>query len=258
MVRVRGGQHWSGQPLGTLTDLGLCQDQIEVRYERKHQDVLVDSFADMPADVRWTAAGCTVKMTLIHFDSLVLKCCLSDSVAGGGTRSYAAAVFNTQSLLDVAPGRGLRSPGARLGNGLPRLASGNYFVGLNVAISADFGNVTNDLTDTTQYQPQRLRFLHCYLAEQPVIHPLGSECSAVELTWRAVPYAPVWVSGEIEQNEILAINQATNNGPAWTAQTRVMTVPADGATVPTLETFLLRKEVLSSGCAIWDHGRDGV
>lgn len=256
MIRVRGGQHWSGQPLGTLTDLGLCQDQVKVEYERKHQDVLTDSFADMPADVRWQAAGCKVKMTLIHFDSLVLKCCLSDSMAGGGQRRLAN---RNLGLIDVQPGRILKSPGARLGNGLPRLASGNYFVGLNVAISADFGNVTNDLTDSTQYQPQRLRFLHCYLAEQPVVYPLGSECSAVELTWRAVPYAPVWTSGTNNNDSLARINAGTNNGPAWAGQSRAIDLPQDGAFAVTPGVpFALQKEVLFSGCAIWDHGKDGV
>jgi hypothetical protein len=255
MISVRGGAHWSGGYIVGPTELGMTTESVRVEFVRHHKDVRASDYGERaPADVSWQLGECKVKMTLIHFDPVVLRCCLSDSMAGGGQRfSNSFSVGNAIEAVqnDVRPGLHLRTAGAVLGNGLPRLASGNYYVGVTI-------------TPGRQLNTNRYRFLHCYLAEQPAVYPIGTEATAVDLTWRAVAYQPLWRSGS-DPEEKYVIN--TNNGPQG-ASAYLLDQRREIPLLFANDEFFgsgtrwigivhtLYPEPLSSGAALWDEGDD--
>lgn len=269
IVRVRGGEHWSGGAMGSLTELGMCSEPIKIELVRFYRRIGADDFGpNASVDTMWNLGECVVRMKLIHFDPFVLRDCLSDSMAGGGDLTQIGVRF---------PGVDLRAAGSLLGNGLPRLASGNYYVSVNVSSPNDFN-------------ANQWRFFTCYLSEQPVIHKIGCEANVAELVWKAIPYVPIYVSGSYTATKssttnspgelyLLKINQGTNNGPEWVPQTDNIQTPtfiegfvtdADAPPVAGVDpaadnpedstvvgvTYTVRKEILSSGTMLWDHGRD--
>ena len=98
-----------------------------------------------------------IRMSLVHFDKDVLSACISESMAGGDEGDLAGA-------------------GTPMGGGAGLGADGNHYISVNL-LSPVLDNPW--------------RFLACYLSEQPVQYPLGTERSLVALNWRCIPYGLV-------------------------------------------------------------------
>lgn len=154
MVFVKGS---SASGIGTLQELGLATDPIQVSYDFRHRDMNVDAWSgpDMPPEVQCMLAGVNVSMNLIHWDDDILDVCLRESLGGAS-----------------AIGR-LKRAGARMGNNSPRFAAANHYIGLN-------------LSSPVLGKP--LRFFFSYLTGPPKTIPLGTEKSVTSLNWRVIPY----------------------------------------------------------------------
>lgn len=74
------------------------------------------------------------------------------------------------------------------------------------------------------------RFYQSYLTGQPVRYPMGTEVAAVQLNWRCIPYCQPWLSG----------------GTAGTSGA----ITVDG------QVYFPRRQMQSSGIAIWDRTGD--
>lgn len=152
MVLVKGP---SNSTIGTLSQLGLTSDPIEVVQDYRHLPIDVNAYGQVPPEIQAMGMMARVTMNLVHFDPTVLATCVQ--------------------LAQQAPAEGqLGHAGALMGNGLARFAVGNNYVGLNLqsAIGA-----------------QPWRFLYTLLIGQPLSWPLGAERSIVRVSFQAVPYS---------------------------------------------------------------------
>lgn len=211
MVSVRGGAQMSGQAIGDATELGLTSDQISVTPTFYHGDVKVDDFGpNTPANVQGLLAEVSLSMTLVHYDDSVLDICLDESLGGGGG-------FNTFGADGLRAGARLAPAGRLLSRYRNAYWSGWHYVAVTIQTP-----VAGDV----------FRFRQCYLAQQPVVIPLGTEASLVRCNWRCIPYQDLWLSG----------------GTA--GQSGAITV--DG------NVFSPRRQVQSSGAVIWDHLTDDL
>lgn len=155
LVQVKG---MVGTAIETLTELGTCMDKIVVIPRFVHQDIKVDDFGPtIPPEIMALLMDVTIRMTLVNFDAAALEACIQESL--GGTPD--GGEFGT------LPGAGIP-----LGGGVNRFEQGNHYIGLNLSSLLE----------------NNWRFKHCYLPEQPVEWPLGSEHSLVKMTWRCIPY----------------------------------------------------------------------
>lgn len=259
MVSVRGGQHWISGYIRRVTQLGLCQEPVRVDVKRHYVNVGADDFgARAAADVMVMQGECEVRMKLVHFDPFVLACCVSDSM--GGTPLVGPPLIPLAGAPDFRGvykmGKIQQPTGKLLGNGLPRFASGNYYVGLN-------------LTGGDNCNAYDWRFFYSYLAEQPVIHKVGTEANTAELHWRVIRYAPFWHKVKKDGSKVtsigdvgfeegdppLDVNVNNNNAPGWTDVVRNFPL-ADGQR----ENYVLIKEVASDpntyALPLWDHRTD--
>lgn len=162
LVRVKGK---TGSTISTLQQLGLTDRDgiVTVTPEFIHEDIPVDAWGDAPPEIQVFLGTLNVRMTLVHFDYLILEECLRLSMGGPTT-----------------PGT-LPHAGQRMGGGVARFAAGNNFIGLN-------------LTSPTNALPWR--FYYAYLTGPPAVWPLGTRRSHVSLNWRCVPYTiDPWNSG---------------------------------------------------------------
>lgn len=164
MVLVKGR---ADSAIGTLTQLGLCSDSIEITINSTRKPIRVDAYGDEPPESQFFGAGATVRMTLVHFDYSVLEVCLQES---WGSSPAVGAMGHAGSLM---------------GNGLARFGAGgvfgNHFIGLNILSALG---------------QQPWRFYYAFLADNPIMWPIGTEKSLVQLTWQAVPYSvDPWNSG---------------------------------------------------------------
>ncbi len=170
MVSVKGGEQYSGNLVGNLTQLGLSVGDVTVSPRFVHKSLYCDDFLDVPADEQWRLADATIQMTLVFFNSDVLDICIKEAMAGGAGSTVA--------------GR-LGPAGTMMGGQRAIFASGNHFISLNIA---------------SPQASQPWRFPASHLAEQPVIWPLGTKRSLVQLNWKAIPYqvpSSVLLSGNI-------------------------------------------------------------
>lgn len=162
LVRVRGGAHMSGVAIGTVSELGLASESIQVIPRFVHKDIKCDDFGpDIAADMMTQLADVTIRMQLIHYDRDVLDICMDESMGGG----RGGVFIRNAGVLPPA--------GTILGGLKPLFASGNHFISLNLA------------------SPQLVypwRFPAAYLTGQPLEIPLGSKSSIVVAEWRAIPY----------------------------------------------------------------------
>ena len=181
MIYALGGKHLSGQALGSVSELGLCSDQVKITPTFTHEDIQCNDFGPKaPPDVMARLADVRLQMTLIHYDEDVLDALMNESTGGG---SYFQVLGN--NFLHPA---GMLAPnGTPLGGGRPMYMSGNHLVSIGVT-SPDLG--------------KSYTFVSCYMDEQPCVIPLGSEASQVEVTFRAIPYVPIYQSGDRGQSSI--------------------------------------------------------
>ncbi len=160
MVSVKGNVN-TLMPL--LTQLGLSDGPIRITPNVRHRDLNLDAYgSDVPPDTQMFLADAIVSMTLVHYDAAILSACIIESFAGAGV----PLGVGIEGLLPRA--------GQRMGGGFPRFAAGNHYIGLNI-LSPVAG---------VPY-----RFLYAYLTGPPVVIPLGTEKSLVQVNWRVLPYA---------------------------------------------------------------------
>jgi hypothetical protein len=243
LVKVTGGQHMSGHAICNPSELGLTTESVTVEPRFRYRDVGVDDFGpEVPAEVQWMLSDALIRMTLVHHDWNVLDICMIESMAGGGV------AFNDGGVNLRNPAGGdllfLRShlagnlapAGSLMGNGLPMFASGNHYVSLN-------------LTSPVNRKPWRFR--SCYLAERPVVYPVGVKCSEVQLTWRAIPYAPIYFSGTFQsEHDINSPKNTSGVSMDETFRKSISTVSGGS------DYYYLRKEITSSGVCLWDRFED--
>lgn len=152
MVFVKG---MVGTTIQGIQELGLTQDPIGITLDYKHKDIKVDAWGMVPPEIQYMLGECTIDMTLVNWDEAILQECLRQSQAG-------------------APGDGtMPIAGARMGNGVPRFAPGNHFIGLNLS---------------SPIRGLPYRFLTAYMYGPPMYIPIGTEKSVATLRWRAIPY----------------------------------------------------------------------
>ncbi len=95
MVYVFGGV------FTTLTELGLCSDSIRIVPRYAHRDIPVDDFGpDIPAEVLTMTLEAYVRMTLVHFDPIVLGFCIAQAAGTtvAGTCGAAGIPLLTRGL----------------------------------------------------------------------------------------------------------------------------------------------------------------
>jgi hypothetical protein len=256
LVRTKGGQHMSGRAIGDVTELGLTSDSVKIEPRFRHRDISADDFGpDVPAEVQWQLSDALIHMTLVHFDYYVLDVCLGECMGGGAinwgvTMELGPAqnpVFGPDLLLNARGGMAgtLAAAGTLMGAGLPMFASGNHYISLNLS---------------SPYAGRPWRFRSCYLAERPVVHPIGTQYSQVELVWRAIPYAPIFVSGLVDSVYTTA-RLPYSLPPAVDRSVRLNLGLVDPNAEPGSDgddpgDYYLTREVLSSGLCLWDRLAD--
>lgn len=150
--------------IGSLTQLGLSLNSIDVKFQFYHKELKVNSWGGhqgMPAEIQSFGATADVSMVLVHYSPDVLDACVMESLAGAPAPG---AVGLTGGLLGNAASV-LTSGGA---------FAGNHYISLNI-IPAGAGILP-------------YRFLSTYLSAPPLEIPLGTKASAVRLNWRAIVY----------------------------------------------------------------------
>ena len=156
MVFVKG--HVASYISGTIRQLGLATDQIQVSPHGDYNDLIVNAWGKGVVDTQFMLGYADITMNLIHFDITVLQECMR--------LSWGAPTMTDDGQFPHA--------GQRLGGGLARFANGNNYIGLNIMTAAQLAN--------------SYRFHYCHLTEAPVVLPLGNEAQIAQLHWRAVPY----------------------------------------------------------------------
>lgn len=192
----------------SLRELGLAAEKVEILPRWKHEDQYVDDFGpNVPAEVHTMLAEVTVRMTLIHYDPDVLEACVCESQGGE---------------LDgiMAP------PGRPLGGGVPLQTPGNHYISLGLI---------------SQFEDP-YRFRASYLTTEPLSFPLGTETSAVSLSWRALPYVPA----------LAPPDAALPEGDGWAAALIAAVLAA--AQAGTLEP----QELIAAGARLWDRELDAA
>lgn len=88
LVKVKGGLHMSGFPIGVRSELGLATDEIRVIPHFRYQGVPCDDFGkEVFPEQLWALASLDIHMTLIHWDPVVLEACLMEAMGGGFSRA---------------------------------------------------------------------------------------------------------------------------------------------------------------------------
>ena len=223
LVRVKGGQHYSGGPIAELSELGLSDSFIRISPRWFHHDINIDDFGpNVPAEVMWQLSEVNIYMTLVHFDKRVLQRCMAEAGAGAGFFPG----FEFTSL------EGTMAPtGSLLGNYRPLLASGNHYISVNL------------LSPVEEFP---WRFFACYLMAPPNHWPIGVRRSIVELQWRCIPYPNfeyVNLSGGSESAVPIFDSDGTLIG---------------GVGSPGFTTIVPNRsgELISSGVILFDHNLD--
>lgn len=182
MVYVKGGAHLSlleGSPMTSRTELGLSTEQIIITPSYKKKDMIIDNYGpDVPIDVVAYMSECTIEMSLVHFDASILNICLGES-NGGLMMDNLLFDANDEPFRTANVGKAGKA-GSLLGKGYDYFASGNNFISLTLKSVQPI-----PLGGTT------IRFKTSYISDR-VVYPLGTKYTAVDLTWRAIPYVPFY------------------------------------------------------------------
>jgi len=164
MIYVRGGDHLTSGAGRGRTELGLSFDDVKVIPKYNHKDVHIDDFGpEVPAEVLSMIAEVNVRMTLSHFDNLMLRIIAAESLGS----------FNNDGIMPPA--------GTPLGQNKELFASGCHYFSMQLA-SPQFASP--------------ITFRTGYLAVQPYVLPLGTTYSKVDLNWRFIPYRPIGSVGD--------------------------------------------------------------
>ena len=218
MVMVKGGEHCSGGPISTRSDLGLSVGPVVMSPKFYHKEIKTDDFGPTaPVEIQWNLASVDISMTLVHFDADVLNICWSESM--GGVRQE--IVIPRVPPLQTFPAGMMVGAGSTLGHGLPMFASGCHYISLSLA--------------APQYPQNGIpwRFRTCYLTAPPMEFPFGTERSLVKLNWRAIPYRPLY--------------QRNSGGSA-----------NDPANIMIEGNVYSPTPIYSSGVILWDHKIDAI
>lgn len=177
--------------LSQTQELGLAQGDIRIEPRFVHQDIYCDGLGkDIPAEVMWQLADCRIMMDLIHYDNLVLSSCIAESMGMSQTDDPnpppLTGGFTNQWEGDVAPA------GRLMGNIYPLGDPKNRFVMLCLQTAlvtgeGNTGGLSQDQQNAT-FGFAYYRFPRAYLAERPIVTPLGTKARVVKLVWRAIPY----------------------------------------------------------------------
>lgn len=215
LVMVKGGAHYSGQMLGNPTELGLAVEKIQIIPTFHREDVHVDSLgARAAADVMVMAGEVQIKATLIHYNKNLLELLVSESMGGAGFIPLPNSVGFAGRAGRFAPA------GTLLGGRKVMYASGNHFF----SVSLYMGD--------PQESGAPYRFRQCHMTDRPMVMPLGTTTSMVEVNFRAIPYLrPITGS----------LIVSTTSGSTLTVDTRTR-----------------RREFPSSGGVIWDRLYDDM
>lgn len=152
MVYVKGR---SDSVINVLTELGLAEDAIDVRFKFYRHALIVDAWGEAPVDYQMMGATADIYMNLIHFDDAILDVCMQ--LSQGGTPDIGT----------------LARAGQRLGSNLARFAVGNNYIGLNMS---------------SPVEGKPYRFYYAALPEDPVTVNLGAKKKVTQLHWEAIPY----------------------------------------------------------------------
>jgi hypothetical protein len=169
IVKVSGGL------VGTVEELGLTSEQVRIHPRYNFRDIPTDDFGAAPVETRWDLADATVTMTLVHYDPDVLNKCMGSAMGGGG--------FDTSSITDNIDGF-MAGAGRLLGFNRGLGTAANMYVTVYL-IPADDGG----------FEPYR--FYACYLDARPLVIPLGTERTLVQLSWRVIPYQEITTEGGV-------------------------------------------------------------
>lgn len=157
MVNIQGPSDSPVIPV--QTQFGLAADAIRVTIIKHSKKLIVDAYGqDNPVDEQVFGAEAIIDINFIHFDAAILAECIRLMLPGAVT----------EGLL----GRAGRPRGGPI-SGLSALGTGTHFVALNI---------------TSPVMGLPYTFPYCYLDEQPVTIPLGTEKSIVQTRFRAIAY----------------------------------------------------------------------
>lgn len=239
LVEVRGGCHMSGNAIGIVSELGLTEDQITISPIFKYKSIHVNDFGpDIPADMLTMLASVKISMTLVNYDPEVLDICVEESMGGFG-----GDLANPQPFAQgVIPGGAVTWVGGTL------TGAGTPLGGLKRIFDSGWHYISVNLTSPVFGSPWT--FPKCYLSEQPVEIPLGTQRSKVKLEFTALPYYDPYISG--------------TGGLAGTRINGIVPYPNqpapidndDGALPSETYIFTLRGDVPSSGAVLWTRVRD--
>jgi hypothetical protein len=161
----------SSSPEAGLWELGLTSEKITITPRFYHQEIHCDDFGhSVPAELMWNLADVNIRMTLIHYDSVVLNDCFIESMAGGKSKD-ALPIPGTMAACGTMMG-GYKDVGE----------PGCHYISLNI-ISALIGG---DLLGSQL--PDNWHFRAAYISTPPLEIPIGTEKTIVVLNWRAIPY----------------------------------------------------------------------
>jgi hypothetical protein len=165
LVMVKGhGLLANGNNPG-LWELGLSSERINVAPRTSHKELKTDDYGeDIPAELLYFLSDCDISMTLIHFDDMVLRRCLGESMAGAGGKEADGDISEGVYAAAGTPMGGWNKP----------LTAGNHYISLMILC---------------QQSGLPWRFPTAYLPMSPMQWPLGTEKSVVSLRWRAIAYA---------------------------------------------------------------------
>lgn len=156
MVAVKGNVNSAiaGISLFGLTDKAGI---IKITPGIRHSEIAVDAWGggEIPAEIQCMLSDVMISMTLVHFDRSVLDAVVLAAMASPGA-------------IGTMP-----RTGARLGNNAARFAAGWNYVELD--IFSPVGQIP-------------WRFYNTFLHGTPMVMPLGTEKSLVDLNFRAIPY----------------------------------------------------------------------
>ena len=220
MLSVKGGQHFSGNPIAIPSQLGLSLGDVTFTPTFKTRDMIVDDYGpNVPAAVQTMMSEIIVSATLVNYDEDVLNILMDEAMGGGGW------AFN-QGAAGEFTGQGKPLDGGR-----NIFMSGNHMISLNILAMSTLTAVNNGATPvgvaTASGFTDTIRVRNAYLLNQ-VQFPWGNKVQAVNVQFRGLPYlAPlIQVSGN-----------PLNSSGAITIDNNV---------------FVMRRQPTSSGAMLWD------